>query len=242
MTDQPTIRIRPAVVVTGAAAGIGAAVAARFVAGGWDVLALDRDVGALERAWAEEPRVRHAAVDVRDEGALEAAFGDCGELRACINVAGVYPPSTFVGASRDEMNLNFDVNVWGTIAVTQHALPHLRAGGGGVIVNFASIGAYTATGTLTLYKASKAAVVSLTRSMAVELAPDIRVVGIAPGSVATAQALAGGGPQSFDGSIPLGRPAHPDELAAWCWALAGDDPLPYITGETIVISGGAFIR
>jgi 3-oxoacyl-[acyl-carrier protein] reductase len=228
--------------VTGGGSGIGEAVVSRFLTAGWRVLALDLDGSALEHRWGDTPGVRPVAVDIADAAAVVAALADETELAACINVAGVYPPSTFADATLADMRRNFDVNVWGTIAVSQCAVPLLRNGGGGVIVNFASIGAYIGTGTLTLYKASKAAVVSLTRSMAIELAPDIRVVGLAPGAVATQRAVTSGGTSSFDGSIPLGRPATPDELAAWCFALAGDEPLPYITGETIVVSGGAFLR
>lgn len=233
-----------AVLVTGAAAGIGAAVAGRFVDAGWQVVAFDRDGRALRAAWSAEPLVSAHAVDITDAAAIDDAINAAGlaRLDACINVAGVYPPSTFVSFTEADFRMNFDINVLGTLQVSRSVLPLLSAADSAIIVNFASIGAYTATGTLTLYKAAKAAIVSLTRSMAIELAPRIRVVGIAPGPVATEQSVASGGTAVFDDSVPLGRVAQPAEIAEWAFALAGDRPLPFITGETIVVSGGAFMR
>jgi len=229
-------------VVTGAAAGIGAAVVRRFSDAGWRVLALDRDAAGLSAAWGGTATVTTLPVDITDRAAVIAALGGVPVIDACINVAGVYPDSTFVGFTDEQYRLNFDVNVLGTLLVSQAALPGLRAAAAPVIVNFASIGAYTATGTLTLYKAAKAAVVSLTRSMAVELAPGIRVVGIAPGPVATAQTVDSGSLDTYRNATLLERAADPSELAEWVFALAGDRPLPFITAETIVVSGGAFIR
>lgn len=245
--------IGDAVLVTGAASGIGRGVAARFAHAGWHVLALDRDAARLTAVWgpggsdaAAGGPVTPVAADITDAAALTAALRGTGTaaLRACVNVAGVYPASTFLDFSYDDYRLNFDVNVLGTLTASRAALPYLRAASAATIVNFASTAAFApGDGRRILYKAAKAAVVAITRSMAFELAAErIAVVGVAPGPVETEGSAAYGDIGRFAGSVPLGRNGTPADMAAWVWALAGSNPLPFITGETIVVSGGAFMR
>ncbi|MCU1614625.1 MAG: Dehydrogenase with different specificity [Frankiales bacterium] len=231
------------VVVTGAAAGIGREVVARFVAGGWRVIALDRDGQKLTSEWGENPAVSGFEVDITDETALKEAMAASGAdvIDACINVAGIYPPSSFREFTVEQFQLHFSINVLGTLLTTRAALPYLEKSTEAVVVNFASIAAYTSGAERFLYKASKAAVVSLTRTLATDLAPGIRVVGISPGPVMTANSAGGAGNDEFRNTVPLKRLAEPAEFADWVWALAGDTPLSFITGETIVISGGAYM-
>ena len=151
-------------VVTGAASGMGRACAERFIAEGWQVAALDRAEADVGGALA-------VAADVTDAAAVTAAIervvAELGAPKAVVNAAGVYPPSTLETATTELYRRTFDVNVLGTLLVTQAAAPHLTDGA--AVVNFASIDAFVPSPGQLLYCASKAAVVALTRSLALEL-------------------------------------------------------------------------
>lgn len=220
-------------VVTGAASGMGRACAERFAAEGWEVVGLDRaavDVGG----------VRGIAVDITDPAAVAGAIDDLGPLRAVVNAAGVYPPTTLETATPERYRRIFDVNVLGTILVTQAAASHLVDGA--AVVNFASIDAFVPSPGQLLYCASKAAVVALTRSLALELAPRVRVNALAPGWVDTPGNQATGRMQEALASVPLGRAATPEEMADLVWFLAGGGGAAYVTGETLTATGGSAFR
>jgi 3-oxoacyl-[acyl-carrier protein] reductase len=186
------------------------------------------------------------AADIRSRSGMESVLGsvpDVGPLRTVVNAAGIYPTSTLADYGEDTYRRIFDVNVLGTLNVTAAAVPLMRAHrGGGAIVNFASIDAFAVSPGQLLYSASKAAIVSITRSLAIELADDgIAVNAVAPGWVATAGTLAGGRIEEAVKAVPLGRAAAPEEIADWVWRL-GSVPGSYLTGETVVISGGLVMR
>ena len=230
----------PTAVVTGAASGMGQATARMYLDRGWRVLGVDitPDLG-----------IRHdgltpLAVDIRDVDATAAgiasAVGDS-SIDAVANVAGVYPPTTIETYTEELYRRIFDVNVYGLLNVTAVCLPFMTAGS--AIVNFASVDAFTVSRGQLLYGASKAAVVMLTKSLALELAPKgIRVNGIAPGWVDTPGNAATGRMAEAAKSIPLGRVAQPAEIAEWVWILTGSGAAGFVDGETIVISGADVLR
>lgn len=242
--SSPTESLEPlesTALVTGAASGMGRAVAERFLAEGWTVLALDRDATALDRAAAELGAAYHPVpVDITSRTAVAEALGTPPNLRAVVNAAGIYPPTLLADYDEATYRRIFDVNVLGTLNVTAEAVPALRAAGGGAVVNFASIDAFAVSPGQLIYSASKAAVVCLTRSLAQELGADgITVNAIAPGWVDTPGTRAGGRMEEAVAAIPLGRAAQPEEIADWVWKLCHGT---YLTGETLVVSGGITVR
>lgn len=232
-------------VVTGAASGMGLATARLLHREGWTVLALDRTDAEIDTAAdTDAGPLRTAAVDVTRRAAVAAAVAGHVERHGGIdlvaNVAGVYPPSTLADFTEELYRRTFDVNVLGVLNVIAEALPHLTDGA--AVVNFASVDAFTVSPGQLLYGASKAAVVMLTKELALELAPrGIRVNAIAPGWVATPGNAATGRMEAAAGSIPLGRVATPEEIARWVLLLGGPHA-GFMTGETIVLSGGDVMR
>ena len=242
-----------AAVITGAARGIGLAIARRFAQAGASLLLTDVDETALVAAAAQlgGARVRWAAHDVTDPQATEAvadlAVEELGSLDIWVNNAGVYPPLDPVDVAKDEFQRVLDINVTGVqlgmgAAVRRMRMPPAR---GGVILNIASTAAFRGHGA---YSASKWAVRGLTKGLAPEVGPDgIRVLAIAPSITATpgVQALreAGGAPMrarmaGVAGRIPLGRTGVPDDVARLALFLAGDCAA-FMTGVTVVVDGGS---
>ncbi len=227
------------VVVTGAGSGMGAAVADLYGGRGWRVVAVDRDVSALEATGPAYPCTAVAA-DVRDREGLTAALGPvvADGVDVLVNAAGIYPTSTLAGFTEQRYRDIFDVNVLGTLNVTAVVAEHLRPGG--AVVNFASVDAFAYSAEQLLYSASKAAVVSLTKSLAIELAPrDVSVNAVAPGWVDTPGTRAGGRMEQAVQAVPMGRAAQPEEIAQWVWTLSTG---AYLTGETLVVAGGVLVR
>jgi 3-oxoacyl-[acyl-carrier protein] reductase len=237
----------PAAVVSGAASGMGRAVADRFVAEGWRVLAVDVDAAALAAARDElGARLVPVPADIRDRAAVGTAVTaahDGRAVRAVVNAAGIYPTTTLADFTEAAYRRIFDVNVLGTLNLTAVSVPLMTAHpGGGAVVNFASIDAFAVSRGQLVYSASKAAVVSLTRTLAIELAESqISVNAVAPGWVETPGTLAGGRLADAVRAVPLGRAAKPEEIADWVWKL-GSVPGSYLTGETVVVSGGLVMR
>ena len=228
-------------VVTGAASGMGLATARLLRSEGWSVVALDRTTATIE---TDAGPLRTVPVDVTRRSDVAAAMRDHapaqGGIDLVANVAGIYPPSTLADFTDDLYRRVFDVNVLGVLNVTAETVPQMSDGS--AVVNFASVDAFTVSPGQLLYGASKAAVVMLTKELALELAPrGIRVNAIAPGWVDTPGNRATGRMEAAKASIPLGRVATADEIARWVLLLAGPHA-GFMTGESIVLSGGDVLR
>jgi meso-butanediol dehydrogenase/(S,S)-butanediol dehydrogenase/diacetyl reductase len=233
------------VLVTGGASGIGAAVAARFLEEGSRVVVLDRDPKGRERIQRELPALSAVvAADVTKyeevARALAEAVAAMGRVNVLINNAGISIRHKFLDITREEWDKNVAVNLTGVFYVAQLAARHMAERGGGVILQTASTNGMVGHPFYADYNAAKAGVIELTKSMALELAPKIRVNAIAPGYVLTPMQRAEYTDEMLDQvnlKIPLRRHAQPEEIAAFFAFLASDDAA-YITGQVFAMDGG----
>jgi len=217
------------VVVTGGTSGIGAATARRFRDEGCEVVVLARTPG---------PGV--IPCDVSDRLQVDAAFAQVGDLDVLVNNAGVSLRSPALDISPDQWDQVLATNLSGAFWVAQAAARRMLAGAGGVILNTASTNALVGYRYYADYNATKAGLVALTRSLALEWAPRIRVNAVCPGYVLTPMQEAEYTPEMLaevNSRIPLGRHATPDELAGLFAYLASDEAA-YFTGSVIVMDGG----
>lgn len=236
---------------TGAGSGIGAATARRFTAEGGRVALLDRDLERAEAVAAECPGAVAVACDVADPAAIEAAVQTTvtrlGRIDAVLNGAGHVVIGSVEETSPEDWGGIMAVHATGTFLVCRAAIPHLRAAGGGAIVNLASIAALVGRPRNAAYAAAKGAILALSRQMAVDLAPEgIRVNVVAPGPVRTAMtegfAAARGmawdeGARAMAAGIPMGRVGTADEAAGAILFLLSEDA-GFITGTHVVPDGG----
>lgn len=257
-----------AAVVTGAARGIGFATAKRLAEAGSHVLLVDRD-GALVAQRASEivasgvrgNAVGHAA-DLADidaaRGTIEACVAAFGRCTLLVNNAGIFPAASSLSMTPEFFDRVLTLNLRGAVFAAQAAAARMVAAGDrGSIVNIASVDALRpAMVGLAAYDASKAGMVAVTKSMALELAPHgIRVNAIAPGGVDTEGArafqseLAAAPPSApapaatgaaAASPIPMGRMAEPDEIALAVVYLASS-AASYVTGATLVVDGGMLL-
>jgi NAD(P)-dependent dehydrogenase (short-subunit alcohol dehydrogenase family) len=234
------------VLITGGATGIGAATATRFLEEGSRVVVLDRDVEALERIHQEQRGLSGTILaEVSDPESVGRAFRELdqlfGRLDVLINNAGIsIRHSRFTEIDPADWERVIAVNLTGVFLVAQRAAERMLAGQGGVILNMGSTNALVGYRHYFDYNASKAGVVELTRSMALELAPTIRVNAVCPGYVLTAMQAAEYTPEMMreaNAKIPLGRHAQPEEVAA-LFAFLASDEAAYLTGQCYVIDGG----
>jgi meso-butanediol dehydrogenase / (S,S)-butanediol dehydrogenase / diacetyl reductase len=235
---------RKRVLITGGASGIGAATAARFLEEGARVVVLDRDPEGLRRIAAELPPLKGTVVaDVSKLDEVRRAFDEAVGLLAgvdvLINNAGISIRHHFLDITPEDWDRVLAVNLTGVFYVAQTAARHMTGAGEGVILNTASTNGIMGYPYYADYNASKAGVIELTRSMALELAPKIRVNAVAPGYVLTPMQRAEYSDEMLDEvnrKIPLGRHATPEEVAALFAFLASDDAA-FISGHVYTIDG-----
>ena len=230
------------ILVTGAGRGLGASFCWIVAEAGAQVLALGRQEAALSNTIASLPGSGHDIViaDVADPAAVNA--GLTGKAyNAVINNAGIATTAALHNGAVDDAKHVINTNLLGNLWVLQASVPALVAAGGGVIVNIASVLGHRPLPQTGIYAASKAAVIQMTRSAALELARDnIRVNALAPGYIMTD--LNRAFLQSVDGErlakkVPMRRFAAAEELSAALIFLL-DPQNSYMTGETLTIDGG----
>jgi NAD(P)-dependent dehydrogenase (short-subunit alcohol dehydrogenase family) len=242
--------------VTGAAAGIGAATARAFAAEGAAVAAVDLSpdgaqtiAGAIESAGGRAIGIN---ADVGRGADAARAVVECvetlGGLDVLVNNAGVVRYGELPDLSEQDWDLMLDTNLKGPFLMAKHAIPAMRERGGGAIVNLASVQAVVSQPLVAAYAASKGGVVSLTRTMAIDHAKDgIRVNCVLPGSVRTPMLRYGAdlfAPDDPDGAIeawgrnhPIDRVIEPGEVAHVIVFLASDDASA-VTGAPSFVDGG----
>lgn len=235
-------------VITGASRGIGLAIAERFVAEGARVVITARKAEALQDAAAGFPAGTAVAVAGKadDPGhrreVLDTAAREFGRLDILVNNAGINPAyGPLMELDLDAARKIAEVNVLGTLAWVQDAFRHTGLGfaNGGSVVNLSSVTGQTPSGGIGFYGVSKAAIGHLTRTLAVELGPGVRVNAVAPAVVRTqfAKALYEGKEAEVAGAYPLGRIGTPQDVAAAVAFLASEDAA-WITGQVLNLDGG----
>jgi len=232
------------VLVTGGASGIGQATAMRFLEEGCSVCILDRSAEARARVRVELPDLARAIdADVASLDQVKAAFAeaiDCmGSVDVLINNAGISIRHDFLDITPEEWDEVLNINLRGIFYVAQTAAKHMMEKGSGVIVNTASTAGSTGYPHYADYAASKGGVIALTQTMALELAPVVRVNAISPGYVLTPMQRAEYSDEmlaAVNRKIPLGRHAKPAEIAALFAFLASEDAA-FATGHVYVMDG-----
>lgn len=234
--------------ITGASRGIGLAVAQRLVAEGASVLITARRQEQLDEAVATLGENALAVAGHADDPAhraevLDAVAEHFGGLDILVNNAGINPVfGPLESADLDAARKIFEVNVLSTLAWTQAVLAHQGLGfrqRRGNVVNVSSVSGDVPAAGLGLYGISKAALSHLTRTLAIELAPEIRVNAVAPAVVKTkfASALFEDREAEVASAYPLGRLGEPDDVASAVAFLASDDS-SWITGQVLTLDGG----
>ncbi|MCH8285929.1 SDR family oxidoreductase [candidate division KSB1 bacterium] len=233
------------VLITGGASGIGKETAREFLSKNAKVAVFDKDESANERLMKELDGLEGTInCDVSDAGDVIRAFEELdtllGGIDILINNAGISIRHNFMDITPEEWHTVIKTNLDGVFFVAQQAAKRMLKQGGGVILNMGSTNGLTGYPYYADYNASKAGVIELTKSMALELAPTIRVNAVCPGYILTPMQEAEYTPELLrecESRIPLARLGKPDEVAALFTFLASDDA-DFITGQHFVIDGG----
>ncbi|EGD75960.1 hypothetical protein PTSG_00668 [Salpingoeca rosetta] len=245
-----------AAVVTGAGAGIGAAIARRLAEEGARVAVVDRcaasaahTVDAIQKAKGEAVAI---TADMRDESsvidAVKSSQASLNGLDIVVNNAAQFHFGSLEDTTLEDWRRLLETNVIGYANMIKHALPALRASQHAAVVNIASVSSFVAQPQMFVYNASKGGVLQLTRCLAMDLAPDtIRVNAVCPGSILTPAAYNHmdnlgldheEGTKEFASAALMNRSGQPEEVASVAAFLASDDA-SFMTGAHIVVDGGA---
>ena len=245
-------------IVTGGGSGIGRAVCELFAQEGASVVVADTDPEGGQETTARIKSAGGEAIfvstDVSKEAQVEelvrTALGAYGAVNVLVNNAAAFVFGTVEDITESDWRLAIDVNLMGAALLIKHVLPSMKAAGGGSIVNMGSIGGFTAQPASVPYSASKAALIQLSRSTAMELSPhQIRVNCVSPGSTLTPAferipQLASGNREEvlrdMASSNLMKRLADPKEIAYGVLFLASDEA-SFVTGESLVMDGGQTI-
>ena len=244
--------------VTGGAGGIGRAICEAYAAAGAMVVAADINEDDARKT-AKAVGGMAVAMDVADMDSISAGIAaieaEYGGIDILVNNAGIFNMASIDKITHEDYRQQYDVNVGGTIFTCQAAVPLMKRRGGGTIINFASQAGRRGEGNVTIYCSTKAAVISITQSLALELASDnIRVNAIAPGVIDTPMwkrvdsqfavyehKPLGQKKREVGEAVPLGRMGDPEDVAAPCVFLASDDAR-YITAQTLNVDGGNWMN
>ncbi|WP_029433072.1 SDR family NAD(P)-dependent oxidoreductase [Blastococcus sp. URHD0036] len=235
------------VLVTGAASGMGAAIARLFATEGARVAVLDRDADGAARIAAEVGGSAHA-VDVSDPAAVgpavAAAAAAMGGVDGVVNAAGILLDRPAAETTPADVAQLVGVNLAGPLYVCQAALPHLQAARRATIVNVASMAALRPVVGMAVYSATKAGLLAMSHSLAYEWGPDIRVNTVCPGIIRTPMTEYLFDPahpayETIPGRHALGRAGEPEEVAAGVLFLTSDES-SFISRTELAINGGTY--
>ena len=238
------------VVVTGAGSGIGLSTTELLIDAGWHVVAADRDETALDRLvdrfGNREAVLATRILDVTDEASVLHFADQCrllkAPLQALVNSAGIAANVRFADTTTSMLRKIYDVNVVGAFALSQALAPVLRENGGGSIVHIASVSGIKGNLGRSAYGASKGALITLTKIMAVELADDlIRVNAIAPGPIETPMVKenhTAATREEWHRTVPMRRYGRPEEIASAVAFLVDARQSSYVTGQILAVDGG----
>lgn len=240
--------------VTGGARGIGRAICEAFAREGAKVAVADLLMNEAQET-AQGIGGMAAQMDVTDQSSIQTGVASVektwGGIDVLVNNAGIFNMASIDRITPEDYRRQYDVNVGGTIFACQAVIPSMKKRGGGAIINFASQAGRRGEANVTIYCSTKAAVISITQSLALELAGDnIRVNGIAPGVIDTPMwkhvdsqfaeyenKPIGQKKREVGEAVPLGRMGDPVDVADPCVFLASD-AARYITAQTLNVDGG----
>jgi NAD(P)-dependent dehydrogenase (short-subunit alcohol dehydrogenase family) len=233
-------------IVTGAASGIGAAIAQTFADAGASLVIVDRNEAGLQATAAGiGAAALPIALDVTEDDAAaritEAALGRSAAIHVLVNAAGIFEAHSFLDFPRDSFDRVMSVNVRAAFFLTQAVMPHMPAGASIIFIASGNAALASASGS-SAYSTSKGALVSLARAVAAEAAPmGIRANAISPGPIETpllASALADPAiRRGLEAAVPAGRLGTPQEVAALALFLASDGA-SYVHGANFAVDGG----